>query len=161
MRTADPAFRDTLFQELSQLVSTVKHGIRDYLDGIFDIIRTHWNNNILQIISLAQDISVEIKEEFKVYLPQLIPPMLKVLHTDTSAKRQATKEVMRILRILRLTPTQVLHALEVFGNTLEDYLHLVIPAMVNLFEQEDPEMEIHKFAIQTLGTISFNLLSNT
>jgi FKBP12-rapamycin complex-associated protein len=48
---------------------------------------------------------------------------------------------------------KVLHALEVFGNNLEDYLHLVIPAMVNLFELEDHEMEIHKFAIQTLGKL--------
>ena len=50
-----------------------------------------------------------------------------------------------------------MHALEVFENNLEDYLHLVIPAMVNLFEQEDPDMEIHKLAIQTLGIFSYSL----
>jgi FKBP12-rapamycin complex-associated protein len=65
--------------------------------------------------------------------------MLKVLHTDTSQRRQATRKV--------------LHALEVFETNLEDYLHLVIPAIVNLFEQEDPEMDIHKLAIQTLGRL--------
>ena len=64
------------------------------MDGIFNVIREHWYSNILQVISLVELISVELKEEFKVYLPSLVPPMLKVLHTDTSQKRQATRKVI-------------------------------------------------------------------
>lgn len=49
--------------------------------------------------------------------------MLKVLHFDESEKKQSTYKI--------------LHALEVFRSSLEDYLHLVIPAIVNLLEQDD------------------------
>ena len=99
------------------------------MDDVFQVIRENWSTPLLtQIIALVEDTSKELKEEFKVFLPGLIPPMLRVLHTDLSQKRQATRKV--------------LHALEIFGSTLEDYLHLVVPAIVNLFEQDDAEMEI-------------------
>lgn len=107
--------RGWLFQELGVLVSIVKHHIREYLDEIFQLIRENWSSSFLvQIIALVEDISAELKEEFKVYLPDLIPPLLKVLHVDTTPRRQATQKV--------------LHALEVFQSNLEDYLHLVVPA---------------------------------
>jgi FKBP12-rapamycin complex-associated protein len=71
----------------------------------------------------VEEISAALNDEFKVYLPELIPQMLNVLHTDRSPER---------------TPAQnILHALEVFGTNLEDYLHLIIPAVVKLFEQVD------------------------
>ncbi len=98
---------------------------------------------LIQIISLVELITIELKDEIKVYLPGLIPSMLRVLHTDSTQRKEAT--------------SKVLHALEVFEINLEDYLHLVIPAIVNLFEQDDPEMEIHKLAIQTLGRLCTHL----
>jgi len=66
--------------------------------------------------------------------------MLEVLHTDRSKERSPTQNI--------------LHALEVLGTSLDDYLHLIIPAVVKLLEQVNlicPHVRV--FAIQTLGRL--------
>ncbi|EAL66546.1 protein kinase, Atypical group [Dictyostelium discoideum AX4] len=140
MNTGEPLFREFLFQQLGSLVSIVKQHIRDYLVNVFALIEKYWNSNLLiPIIKLVEEISSALNDEFKVYLPNLIPQMLNVLHTDRSPKRSPT--------------TKVLRALEVFGTNLDDYLHLVIPAIVKLFEQVDVTTQVRTLAIQTIGRL--------
>lgn len=68
--------------------------------------------------------------EFKVYLPRLLPLLLQVFETDDSEKRLPTLEVLT--------------ALKKFGATLEEYLHLVIPVIVRLFERPDVPLALRK-----------------
>eukprot|EP00026_Physarum_polycephalum_P000091 Phypoly_transcript_00091.p1 GENE.Phypoly_transcript_00091~~Phypoly_transcript_00091.p1 ORF type:complete len:2307 (+),score=451.47 Phypoly_transcript_00091:133-7053(+) len=144
MNTREPLFREFLFQQLGTLVSIVKQHIRDYLDEIFVLIEKHWNSSMLiPIINLVEEISQALNDEFKVYLPNLIPQVLGVLHTDRSPKRLAAQKV--------------LHALEIFGNNLDDFLHLVIPAIVRLFEQVDTPPNVRILAIQTIGRLGKKL----
>lgn len=66
--------------------------------------------------------------------------MLNVLHTDRTKERSPTQNI--------------LHALEVLGTNLDDYLHLIIPAVVKLVEQADIiESQVRILAIQTLGRL--------
>ncbi|EGC32838.1 protein kinase, atypical group [Dictyostelium purpureum] len=140
MNTGEPLFREFVFQQLGSLVSIVKQHIRDYLGSVFDLIEKYWNSNLLiPIIKLVEEISSALNDEFKVYLPNLIPQMLNVLHTDRNNKRPATIKVLK--------------ALEVFGTNLDDYLHLVIPAVVKLFEQVDVTSQVRILAIQTIGRL--------
>eukprot|EP01132_Coremiostelium_polycephalum_P002833 gene2833-3519_t len=142
--SCESGFREFLFQQLSSLVSIVKQNIRDYLGDVFKLIEKFWKSNALvPIINLVEEISNALGDEFKVYLPNLIPQMLNVLHTDRSQKRQPT--------------TKVLRALEVFGTNLDDYLHLVIPAVVKLFEQVDATLQVRILSIQTIGRLSKKL----
>ncbi len=67
--------------------------------------------------SLVEKISVALKDEFKVYLPGLLPQMLSILHADRSKERVLT--------------LKVLHAFQTFGTSLSDYLHLIVPAVVS------------------------------
>lgn len=142
------------------------------------------------------NISQALNDEFKVYLPNLIPQVLGVLHSDRSPKRQYVEgewgeenegDYGNFFLIL-LLPSQrgcgpfgaksascawgrrgkkrkrkgekkkrkktncecraaqkVLHALEIFGNNLDDYLHLVIPAVVRLFEHVDTPTNVRIF----------------
>lgn len=74
------------------------------------------------------------------YLPELIPQMLNVLHTDRTKERAATQNV--------------LHALEVLGTSLDDYLHLILPAVIKLIEQAEViDARVCTLAIQTLGRL--------
>ncbi|KAF2071336.1 hypothetical protein CYY_007349 [Polysphondylium violaceum] len=140
MNSCEPGFREFLFQQLGLLVSIVKQHIRDYLVDVFALIEKYWNSNLLMpIINLVEEISSALNDEFKVYLPNLIPQMLNVLHTDRSIKRQPTSKVLK--------------ALEVFGTNLDDYLHLVIPAVVKLFEQVDVTTHVRILSIQTIGRL--------
>ena len=75
-----------------------------------------------------------------VYLPELIPQMLNVLHTDRTKERSPVQNI--------------LHALEVLGTNLDDYLHLIIPAVIKLVEQADIiDSQVRSQAIKTLGRL--------
>ena len=66
--------------------------------------------------------------EFKIYLPQLIPQILQVLMHDNHPDKKVTGKL--------------LIAIQRFGNTLADYLHLFLPPIVKLFDS--PEVPIGK-----------------
>lgn len=140
MRNGELSFREFLFDQLGTLVSIVKQYIRPYLSEILSLIREYWHTPLLNsIIALVEQISLALNDEFKVYLSDLIPQMLVVLHNDQTQGRKATQKI--------------LPALEVFGTNLDDYLHLVIPAMVRLFEQMEAPLAIRTSAISTLGRL--------
>jgi FKBP12-rapamycin complex-associated protein len=170
MRSCKQEFREFLFQQLGMLVSIVKQHIREHLEQIFEVIlplfflyllffvdfltddlshysqliREYWNSPlIIQIIALVEEICLALNDEFKKHLPDFIPQMLNVLHTDRTPRRQPS--------------SKILHALEVFGTNLDDYLHLVVPAVVKLFEQVDAPLPVRALAIQKLGKMAQKL----
>lgn len=119
VRTADEKFREYLFQQLGQLIAIVKQHIRNYLDDICKLIKEFWTpNSTIQstIILLLEHIAVALGAEFKVYLPRLIPQILRVLNHDTSKDKRHTMAL--------------LEAMHKFGNNLEDYMHLILPPIV-------------------------------
>jgi len=141
IRTCDSSMRNNMFQQLSVLVSIVKQHIRGYLDEIFNLIQTFWTADYkVQIILLEEEICVALNEEFKPYLPEVIPQLLGVLQSDQSSRQEVS--------------TKALHALFVFGRHLEDYLYLVIPAVVRLFEHSDASTELKLDAMKTIGRLS-------
>ena len=81
------------FLQLGSLINVVQQHIRNYLDAIFDLIKDFWSvDSPLQptIILLVENIAVALGSEFKIYLPQLIPQILRVLLHDTSRGRSVT-----------------------------------------------------------------------
>jgi len=47
--------------------------------------------------------------------------------------------------------------MEIFGSNLDDYLHLVVPAVVKFFEQVDAPPVVRALAIQKLGKMAQKL----
>ncbi|KAI9000239.1 armadillo-type protein [Gaertneriomyces semiglobifer] len=142
MRTCPLGMLEFHFQQLGLLVSIVKQHIRGYLTELLALIQEYWSptSNIqITILSLVEAIAVALDGEFKVYLPTLLPQMLQILEADTSERRQPTQKV--------------LHAMVVFGSNLEEYLHLVVPVVVRLFEKLDIPLHVRKLAIQTIGQL--------
>lgn len=67
LSTCEPGFREFLLQQLGRLVGVVKQHIRDYLDDIFALVKQHWDDTlIIPIITLVEEISVALSDEFKV-----------------------------------------------------------------------------------------------
>ncbi|KAJ3451110.1 serine/threonine-protein kinase mtor [Anaeramoeba flamelloides] len=144
MRTCENKFREFLFKNLRVIVNTVKHHICIYLKELFEIISQFWSTPLLvEMITLIGDISVLVPDQFKVYLPNLIPQLLSVLRDDNSIDREPTK--------------QVLKSFELFASNLEDYMHLVIPTIIKLFEQNDTPLFIKRHALKTIGNLCRNL----
>ncbi|KAG6451388.1 serine/threonine-protein kinase mTOR [Manduca sexta] len=139
-------FREFLFTQLARLIAIVKQHIRNYLDKIFDLIKEFWTpNSSLQptLILLVEYIAVALGSEFKVYLPQLMPQILRVLAHDTSKDRMVTEKL--------------LYALQKFEDNLDDYMHLVIPSIVKLFDASDCPINVAKVAMETVDCLSDSL----
>ncbi|XP_034935910.1 serine/threonine-protein kinase mTOR [Chelonus insularis] len=146
VRTADVNFREYLFQQLAILIAIVKQHIRNYLDDTFNLIKEFWTiNSPLQstLILLVEHIAIALGAEFKIYLPQLMPQILRVLTHDTSKDRCVT--------------VKLLLALQKFGNNLDNYLHLVLPPIVKLFHASDCPITVNKVALETIDHLADTL----
>ncbi|KAF2178863.1 hypothetical protein K469DRAFT_731449 [Zopfia rhizophila CBS 207.26] len=131
------------FNQLGQLVRIVRQHIRPYLPTILTAIQDYWSGNPqLQatILALIEAIARSLEGEFKVYLADVLPLMLGVLDQDQTGKR--------------LPSEKVLHAFLIFGSSAEEYMHLIIPVMVKMFDKPGQPVPIRRQAIETLGRLS-------
>ncbi|KAK4703758.1 serine/threonine-protein kinase mTOR, partial [Phenoliferia sp. Uapishka_3] len=144
MRTCPVGLQEYYFQNLGQLISMVKQHVRNHLGPILATVRDFWSsatNPGLQIIiiDVIQSISLALDAEFKAYLPNLLPLMLQAFDQDLHEVRRQNSLI------------KVLHAFGVFGTSLEEYLHLIIPSIVRTFEQTDVPVVLRR---QAIGTVS-------
>lgn len=51
----------------------------------------------------------------------------------------------------------MLNALQKFGNTLEEYLHMILPPVVRLFDSVDVPFNVSKAAIHTIDLMAETL----
>lgn len=144
IRTTENAnFREFLFTQLALLISIVKIHIRNYLGKIFDLIREFWTpNSPLQptLIMLVEHIAVALGAEFKIYLPKVLPHILRLLNNDMSKEKIATENMLL--------------AIQKFENNLDDVLHLVVPAITKLFDVRDGSTAIAMLAMETIEHLS-------
>ncbi|KAI9804847.1 MAG: hypothetical protein M1825_001216 [Sarcosagium campestre] len=132
---------ESYFNQLSILVTIVRQHIRNFLPSILDTIQAFWHLNLQgTILQLVEAIARSLEGEFKIYLAQLLPSMLGVLEADTHPRR--------------LPSERVLHAFLVFGSSSEEYMHLIIPVIVRLFERQQQPVQIRKLAIESIGKLS-------
>ncbi|KAI8098676.1 armadillo-type protein [Halteromyces radiatus] len=142
MRSCTPNMLGSYFHKLSELVGIVKQHVRNYLMDIFDLIDEYWTPESsiqITIISLIESIAKALDGELKVYLPRLLPHMLQIFDGDLSERRQPT--------------IRVLHAFVVFGANIEEYMHLVIPAIVKFFEKPDAPIAVRRQAMVTITSL--------
>ncbi|RDW62509.1 hypothetical protein BP5796_10811 [Coleophoma crateriformis] len=144
IQSAPSARLESCFSQLRLLVNIVRQHIRPHLPEIISIVQEYWNHSgqlQANILQLLEAISRSLEGEFKIYLAGLLPLMLGILEKDSSVQR--------------IPSERVLHAFLVFGSSSEEYMHLIIPVIVNVFKQipEQPPF-IRKSAIKTIGKLS-------
>ncbi|KAG8142391.1 hypothetical protein E2320_006314 [Naja naja] len=103
-------------------------------------MRDFWvvNNSIQStIILLIEQIVVALGGEFKLYLPQLIRMPGVFMHDSSSSS--------------------LLNAIQLFGANLDDYLHLLLPPIVKLFDAPDAPLSARKAALETVDRLTESL----
>ncbi|KAJ3291491.1 phosphatidylinositol kinase- protein kinase tor1 [Rhizoclosmatium sp. JEL0117] len=143
MRVCPPNMLEFHFTKLADLVMIVKQHIRNYLPDIFSLLHEFWSplsNLQIMILSLIEAIASALDAEFKTFLPNLLPQILLIFEMDSSERK--------------LSIQKALHAFVTFGATLEEYLYLVIPVIVKLFERQDVPLSIRRYAIKVAGQLS-------
>lgn len=143
VRTPEVNITEFLFQQLAHLILIVKQHIRNYLDDICALIKEFWTpHSTIQktLITLVENIAIALGAEFKVYLPKLMPQILRVL------SHNSTKDNSVVMRMLE--------ALHKFGNNLEDYMHLILPPIVKLFDAQESTVPVAKQALDTIDQLA-------
>lgn len=144
IRGADVNKRDFLFQQLSILIEIVKQHIIIFMADIFKLVKDFWvpssESTQITLINLVEKIAIALGCEFKVYLSLLMPQILRVLSHDSSKNRNVTMKL--------------LNALQKFGDNLDDYLHLIIPPIVKLFEPIDIPQNVCTSALETINYLA-------
>lgn len=144
IRSADVNKRDFLFQQLSQLIEIVKQHIISFMADIFKLVKDFWvpssESTQITLINLVEKIAIALGCEFKVYLSQLMPQILRVLSHDNSKNRAVTMKLLT--------------ALQKFGDNLDDFLHLIIPPIVKLFEPIDVPQNVSTSALETINYLA-------
>ncbi|XP_050539572.1 serine/threonine-protein kinase mTOR [Daktulosphaira vitifoliae] len=146
IRTADANFREYLLQQLAVLINIVGQHVRNYLDDIFLLIKELWTpNSSLQctLIQLVEYIVVALGAQFKTYLSQLMPNILRILYHDSSKNRNVTKRMVV--------------ALCKFGINLDEYLHMIMPPLVNLFDATEHPTQVSQVAMETVAQLAYSL----
>ncbi|KXT09741.1 hypothetical protein AC579_9320 [Pseudocercospora musae] len=136
------------FNQLGLLVKIVRQHIRPHLRVMLQAIEEHWYKSTqLQatILNLIESIARSLEGEFKIYLAEVLPLMLGVLDADSRSEAG------------RVAQQRVLHAFLVFGASAEEYMHLIIPVIVRMFDMSDGRFRdraVRKAAIETIGRLS-------
>ncbi|WMV24574.1 hypothetical protein MTR67_017959 [Solanum verrucosum] len=123
----------------AQVLPDLFHIVRISEDGLKEFIT--WKLGSLestaqQILHLVQQLCLALNDEFRKYLPDILPCCIQVL---TDAKR--FNDYTYVIPIL--------HTLEVFGGTLDEHMHLLFPTLIRLFKV-DASVEVRHGAIKTL-----------
>ncbi|EXJ58070.1 FKBP12-rapamycin complex-associated protein [Cladophialophora yegresii CBS 114405] len=143
IRSSPPPRLESYFNQLAVLVNIVRQHIRAFLPDIIEVIREFWNvSRQVQstILSLIEAISKSLEGEFRRYLAGLLPLMLGVIENDSDLRRESS--------------IRILHTFLVFGSSGEEYMHMIIPAIVRIFENPAAPPNARRAAIDTLGKLS-------
>ncbi|KAJ2945763.1 hypothetical protein O0L34_g605 [Tuta absoluta] len=144
--TDNDNFRDFLFNQLAQLISVVKVHIRIYLEEIFEIIKEYWTpDSQIQptLIMLVESITVAIGTEFKIYIRNILPNIMRVLKYDRSKDKFLTE--------------RLLLTIQKFENNLDDVLLSIVPAITALFDGKHIPASTSKLAMETIEVLSMHL----
>ncbi|KAL7199556.1 hypothetical protein ACSBR2_021780 [Camellia fascicularis] len=144
--TCDDGLKEYITWKLGILVSIVRQHIRKYLPELLSLISELWSSFSLPasnrpvhgsaILHLLEQLCLALNDEFRKHLPVILPCCIQVL---SDAKR--FNDYTYVLDIL--------HTLEVFGGTLDEHMHLLLPALIRLFNV-DASVDIRHAAIKTV-----------
>lgn len=128
----------------------MRQHIRNYLGDIFALVHEFWNHESkgqtqITLIQLVEAVAKAVEGEFKAYLPKLLQQILRSFDGDLSAKHLGERRLNTLLHVLK--------AFYVFGSSIEDYLHLILPVIVRSFESPLAPDELRKAALRTTGQL--------
>ncbi|KAH0733658.1 hypothetical protein KY289_004846 [Solanum tuberosum] len=146
VRICEDGLKEFITWKLGTLVSIARQHIRKYLPELLSLISELWSSfslpvanrpvHIAPILHLVEQLCLALNDEFRKYLPDILPCCIQVL-TDAERFNDYTYVI------------PILHTLEVFGGTLDEHMHLLFPALIRLFKV-DASVEVRRGAIKTL-----------
>ncbi|GAB2292090.1 hypothetical protein Dimus_026338 [Dionaea muscipula] len=149
LRTCDDCLKEFITWKLGTLVSIVRQHIHKYLPELLSLVSELWASFSFPVVNrsprgfpilhLVEQLCVALNDEFRKHLPDILPCCIQVL---SDAER--FNDYIYV--------PHVLHTLEVFGGTLDEHMHLLLPALIRLFKVET-SVDTRHAAINALTTL--------
>ena len=146
IKNSEYQIRESIFCQLCSLIPIVKDHIKEYLDQLFSFIKDYWEVNAHQqsLINLVEQIAISLKTEFKQnLLPKLLPYILKSFCNDKGNDKQVTLKILSLI--------------QKFDNNSQDFLTIIIPRILKIFENQDYPIKVRNSALKTIRILSTNL----
>jgi hypothetical protein len=129
LRRSGHGLRESILQQLSQLVSITGHYITQYLSSIIDILKDFWNEHLEYVLAIVQQIAITTVDSFSVYLPMLLPLLLSSITVPKGVTYSSLKRnPANILKSLE----QTLLCLQTLRISLRPHIHLIIAPLCKL-----------------------------
>jgi FKBP12-rapamycin complex-associated protein len=144
--TCEKSMTEFMFKQLGQIISIIKQHARDYMPDILAVVRRFWApDSPIQatIILLVEKIILAMGDELKIYLPPMVQSVLRLFIQDDSPQKLVTQKM--------------LNALQLCGASLDDYLHLLVPPIVKVFQNSCHPIDVRKTALETIDKLSPSL----
>ncbi|EED89568.1 phosphatidylinositol 3-kinase (PI3K)-like protein [Thalassiosira pseudonana CCMP1335] len=123
-----PGLREALLQQISSLSAIVREHLRPYLPAIFDVVEEFWfTRHLSALCSLVERVATAVPDDFRIYVPLLVRLVLasvEAIDVTEWSNSSASIEIERLDLILKFT--------QGIKGVLGEYIHLVVPALVNL-----------------------------
>ncbi|TYZ64094.1 hypothetical protein PybrP1_009121 [[Pythium] brassicae (nom. inval.)] len=141
MEKVNRSLRKFLFEQLCDLVQIVEEQIQPHLDHVamLSIVHSYWDEHLEEVLNLVKKLANSLGEHFRVYLPDLVPQLLRVIRSERDNPSRP-----RTLLVLKTSVS--------LGRLLDGYLHLIIPALVALI-QSDADLNARKQGLGSLGSL--------
>lgn len=147
-----------LLTQLCNLIAYIKRHVEPYIGEILRIIEYHWSTTdrqsvFIALIDLLQSLVNALNVDFKKYIPQVLPLILKQLkrelNENTSQKR--FKNTQKLLFFLRSCT-----------SCIENYINLIITQLSAYITHADTPKEIKQDILFTIYTFAkqINLSDN-
>lgn len=139
---SDSKIKTTLFSQLKKIIAISGPQAKDYMSKIFELIKKSWNSEVNQkvLIELIKQLITTLGSEFRNFLPQLVQQILEVLLEDNSLGKQSTIEILK--------------ALQACGPNIDDFLHMLLPPVIELLEKNDSTIEVIREALDAIKNLS-------
>lgn len=144
VRTGEESLKIFVLQQLTALVSVIKAHIRKHLDDLLALVHELWPKHTLvpALIDLLQELAKALDDDFRPYVPELVP---RLVGTLASAERASDLQLIE----------RVLCAFETFGSGIDTQLHLILPVLSRLYGQSMHHIpiRIRSRALRSLATL--------
>ncbi|GAB2218008.1 hypothetical protein Droror1_Dr00001223 [Drosera rotundifolia] len=137
LRSCDDYLKEFITWKLGTLVSIVRQHIKKYLPELLTLISELWSafsypvlnrsSRGFPVLHLVEQLCVALNAEFRKHLPSILPCCIQVL--CDAEKFNDYIYVPHILHTLEVF-------LQVFGGTLDEHMHLLVPVLIRLIKVE-------------------------
>lgn len=150
VRRSGSGLRESVLQQLSELVAIAGQFVTPYLPQILDILRDYWDEHLEFVLAIVQQVAITTADSFEEYLEKLLPLILTSLELPRDVVFTGSKFDQSVLRPLE----EVLSCVMMLQIPLRPHLHLFIPRLCSLVQQlSDLGVDTLSVQIKVVSTI--------